>query len=70
MKKMMNNELINEFNKKQKRGTIATEMCKRAGTILYLYKYCTPGEIDADKNFNSCMRDTIDVLSKKPEQRY
>ena len=69
MKKMMNNELINEFNKKQKRGTIATEMCKRAGTILYLYKYCTPGEIDADRKFYSCMRDTIGVLSKRLEQR-
>ena len=67
---MMNNELINEFNKKQKRGTIATEMCNRAGTIQYLFKYCTPGEPDADRKFKSCMRDTICTLSKKPEQKY
>jgi len=70
MKNMTNGKLINKFNKKQKRGTIATEMCNRAGTIQYLFKYCTPGEPDADKKFNSCMRDTIDVLLKKPEQSY
>lgn len=69
----MNNtnlELITEFKKNQKRGTIASEMCKRAGTIKYLLNYCLPGEPDADRKFHSCMKDTISVLEKKPEQRY
>ena len=65
-----NLELLREYEKNQKRGTIATEMCKRAGTIKYLLKFCTHGEPSADRNFNSCMVDTISVLTKKPEQRY
>ena len=68
--KMTNLELLRDYNKNKKRGTIATEMCKRAGTQKYLFKYCTPGEPDADRHFNSCMKDTVEVLSKKPEQRY
>lgn len=40
------------------RGNIASEMCRRAGTIEYLLRYCT----DDDKKFYSCMRDTIDVF--------
>ena len=65
-----NLELLNEYSRSQKRGTVATEMCKRAGTIKYLFAYCTPGETDADKKFDSCMRDTISCLAKKPDQRY
>lgn len=65
-----NLELLNEYSRSQKRGTTATEMCKRAGTIKYLFAYCTPGETDADKKFYSCMRDTVSCLSKKQDQRY
>ena len=65
-----NLELLNEYSRSQKRGTVATEMCKRSGTIKYLFAYCTPGEADADKKFDSCMRDTISCLSKKPDQKY
>lgn len=67
---MLNRELLTEYKKNPKRGTIATEMCKRAGTHKYLSTYCTPGCLDADKKFNSCMKDTISVLSKKPDQAY
>jgi hypothetical protein len=65
-----NLELLREYNKNQRRGMVATEMCKRAGTIKYLFKFCAQGEPNAEKNFSSCMRDTIDVLGKKPMQRY
>ena len=58
-----NAELLKMFN--GKRGTIATEMCRRAGTIKYLTKYCT----EDDRKFNSCMRDTIEVLRKHPEEK-
>ena len=68
--RMTNSELLKEYYKNQKRGMIATEMCKRAGTQQFLFKYCTPGELDADKRFDSCMRDTISVLLKKAEKRY
>ena len=67
---MTNSELLEEYKKNPRRGMVATEMCKRAGTQKYLFSYCTPGEHEADKKFNSCMRDTISALSKKPEQRY
>lgn len=43
---------------KGKRGDIASEMCRRAGTIGYLLKYCE----DDDKKFYSCLRDTIEVF--------
>ena len=65
-----NLELLREYSKNQKRGMVATEMCKRAGTIKYLFKYCTPGEPDAELKFQSVIKDTISVLEKKPEQRY
>lgn len=58
---MTNAELLDTFNKNPKRGTIASEMCKRAGTINYLLMHC----VEDDKKFNSCMRDTTDVLEKR-----
>ena len=61
-----NMELIEEYNKNKKRGSVASEMCRRAGTIVYLLTYCT----DNDKNFYSCMNDTLSVLSKHLARRY
>lgn len=63
---MKNSELLESYNKNPKRGSVASEMCRRAGTIKYLLEYCT----DDDKTFYSCMRDTISVLSGYPERRY
>lgn len=64
--KETNSELLKKYEKNPKRGTIASEMCRRAGTIKYLLKHC----VDVDKKFYSCMRDTIAELSKHPERRY
>ena len=63
---MKNSELLESYNKSQKRGSIASELCRRAGTIRYLLEYCT----DDDKAFYSCMRDTASVLLGYPERRY
>ena len=59
--KMTNEDLLKIYT--GKRGMIASEMCKRAGTLAYLLEHCT----DSDRNFNSCMRDTIEVLQKYPK---
>lgn len=63
---MTNRELLEKHKKNQKRGTVASEMCRRAGTIKYLLKHCT----DDDKKFYSCMRDTVFELSKYPKRSY
>lgn len=63
---MTNCDLLERYKNNPKRGTVASEMCRRAGTIKYLLKYCT----DNDRNFHSCMIDTISVLSKYPERKY
>ena len=62
-----NQELFDKYN--GKRGDIASEMCRRAGTVKYLQKYC----VHDDKKFNSCMRDTIDVFKSillKEDRKY
>lgn len=59
-----NEELIKRYN--GKRGSVASEMCRRARTIKFLLLYCT----EDDRKFYSCMNDTISVLSKHPTNRY
>lgn len=61
-----NSELLEKYKKNPKRGTVASEMCRRAGTIKYLLKHCTYD----DNKFNSCMNDTVFELLKHPERRY
>lgn len=53
---LSNQDLFESY--KGQRGDIASEMCRRAGTIEYLLRYCT----DDDRSFYSCMRDTIEVF--------
>lgn len=65
MTSVTNEELINRWNKNRKRGGVASEMCTRAGTLKYLLKYATAN----DNKFFSCMKDTIDILKKKPSYR-
>lgn len=52
-RELSNKDLYNKYD--GKRGEIATEMCRRVGTIVYLLEYCAHD----DKKFESCMRDTI-----------
>lgn len=66
MRKLKNHELLTKYKKNRERGTVASEMCRRAGTIKFLLKHCT----DNDKSFNSCMRDTVEVLSKRKEDNF
>lgn len=61
-----NSVLLEKFKKRPKRGTTASEMCRRAGTIKYLLKHC----VNDNRKFHSCMKDTISVLQKHPERRY
>ena len=66
-RELSNQELFDKYN--GKRGDIASEMCRRAGTVKYLQKYC----VHDDKKFNSCMRDTIDVFKSillKEDRKY
>jgi len=62
-RKLTNEELVKAYT--GKRGDLASEMCRRAGTRKYLYEYATYD----DKKFDSCMRDTIAVLNKRPTLR-
>lgn len=59
VQKLSNMELYKKYN--GQRGSVASEMCRRAGTINYLLEYAT---FD-DERFVSCMRDTIEVFEKK-----
>lgn len=52
---LSNLELYKKYNGTH--GSIASEMCKRAGTIKYLLVY----GIDNGR-FQSCMRDTIEIF--------
>lgn len=61
-RKMTNEELIQAYT--GKRGDLASEMCRRAGTLTYLFNYTYD-----DRKFNSCMRDTIAVLKQRPSLR-
>lgn len=56
IRKMSNVCLYKKY--KGTRGDIASEMCRRAGTIQYLLKYAT---FDEDK-YKSCMRDTVEIF--------
>lgn len=66
LKLFTNGELIEKYNRNQEQGSVASEMCRRAGTDKYLLNHCF-GE---DRNFYSCMRDALSVLSKRPEDRW
>lgn len=57
-RELSNQDLFKAYN--GKRGNIASEMCRRAGTIGYLLKYCA----NDDNKFYSCMRDTLDVFKE------
>lgn len=66
-RELSNKELFDKYN--GKRGDIASEMCRRAGTVKYLLKYC----VHDDEKFNSCMRDTIDIFKSvllKEDRKY
>lgn len=67
IQELSNIELYKKYDGKQ--GSVASEMCKRAGTIGYLLKYATFDE----ERFLSCMRDTVEVFEKillKEERKY
>lgn len=57
VKELSNQDLLKAYS--GKRGNVSSEMCRRAGTIKYLLKYCS----NDDKKFYSCMKDTIEVFS-------
>lgn len=58
-KNLSNTALFEKYD--GKRGNVASEMCRRAGTIKYLLEYAT---FD-DKRFQSCIRDTLEVFKKE-----